>query len=228
MSIIVVCPGCRKSFKVSDKFAGKSGPCPSCKRMLDVPAKGAEVTVHAPEQFVGGGRTRTGKLALKPMAYSHARLNPVATTIIVAAVLIVLGFTWMGGRLGLFQNAIVTTVGLLLVSPPLVIAAYSVLRNDELEPHRGTALYIRAGLCALAYAGLWGVFAVLAAYGIITDELWIWLFVGVPLISAGGGIAVAALDLDFSNGLLHYAFYLLVTVLLHRAAGMKWIWDLAT
>src|SRR3990170_650254 len=27
MSIIIVCPGCGKRFKVSDKFAGKIGPC---------------------------------------------------------------------------------------------------------------------------------------------------------------------------------------------------------
>ena len=70
MSIIVVCPGCRKSFKVSDKFAGKSGPCPNCKRTLEVPEKTQEVKVHAPEQFAGGGRSTTGKLVLKPVAYT--------------------------------------------------------------------------------------------------------------------------------------------------------------
>ena len=41
MSIIVVCPGCKKSFKVSDKYAGKSGACPNpdCKATIKVPRK---------------------------------------------------------------------------------------------------------------------------------------------------------------------------------------------
>ena len=228
MSIIVVCPGCQKSFKVSDKFAGKSGPCPNCKRTLEVPAKPQEVTVHAPEQFAGGGRSTTGKLVLKPLEYSHAKLDPVTATIIVAAVLVVLAAAWMGGRTGLFQSAIATTIGLLLVSPPLAVGAYTVLRNDELEPYRGKSLYLRSAICGLAYVFLWGVFALLATRGVVTGDFWVWLFVVPPFLVAGGLIAVAALDLDFSNGLFHYGFYVLVTVLLHRAAGLKWVWDMGS
>ena len=86
MSIIVVCPGCLKSFKVSDKFAGKTGPCPNCKRTLQVPTKEQEVKVHAPEAFAGGGKSTTGKLVTKPIARVNAKLRPVTTTLIVAAV----------------------------------------------------------------------------------------------------------------------------------------------
>ena len=31
MAIAVICPGCKASFRVSDKFAGQTGPCPKCK-----------------------------------------------------------------------------------------------------------------------------------------------------------------------------------------------------
>ena len=148
MSIIVVCPGCRKSFKVNDKFAGKSGPCPNCKRTLHVPEKSEEVKVHAPTEFAGGGRTKTGKLAIEPVAFTPARLQPVTAVLMVAAVLIVLAVAWAGGRTRLFESLIATTIGLLVVSPPLVVAAYTVLRNDELEPYRGKELYIRSSpLC---------------------------------------------------------------------------------
>jgi hypothetical protein len=228
MSIIVVCPGCRKSFKVSDKFAGRSGPCPKCKRVIEVPAKDQEVKIHAPVQHGAGGRTKAGKLALKPVAFVSTKLDPVATTIIVASVLIVLAATWMGGRMKLFEGLIPLTVGLLLISPPLALGGYTILRDDELEPYSGVSLYIRSALCALAYVVLWGIFDMLAAQGVINGELWVWVFVGVPFLSAGGGIAVAAFDLDFGNGVLHYAFYLLVTVVLHRAAGLKWIWDISS
>ena len=46
-------------------------------------------------------------------------------------------------------------IGLLLVSPVLVVAAYTFLRDDELEPYRGLPLLIRSAACAAAYAVLW-------------------------------------------------------------------------
>ena len=78
MSIIVVCPACRKSFKVSEKFAGQTGPCPNCKKPLRVPTKEEEVKVHAPEEFAGGGKTTSGKLVTKPIARVDTKLRPVA------------------------------------------------------------------------------------------------------------------------------------------------------
>jgi hypothetical protein len=227
MSIIVVCPGCRKSFKVSDKFAGKSGPCPKCKRTLHVPEKSQEVTVHAPTEFAGGGRTKAGKLAIEPVAFTPAKLQPVKAVLIVAAVLTVLTIAGIGGRtkLHLFQSTLVTAIGLLLVSPPLTAAAYAILRDDEFEPYQGGQLYIRSGLCALGYAALWGLFSLLVARGFITGELWTWLYVAPPFVLAGGLFALAAFDLDFSDGLFHYGFYLVATMVLRWAAGMKWVWD---
>jgi hypothetical protein len=225
MSIIVVCPGCRKSFKVSDQFAGRTGPCPSCKRPLKVPDKAQEVKVHAPEEFAGGGRSTSGKLVIKPVAFTPTKLQPVTTTIIIASVLVVLAVTWVGGRAHLFESMIATTVGLLLVSPPLVMAAYEILRNDDLEPYSGKQFYIRSSLCALGYMALWGLFTLLVSRGFVSGELWSWAFVAPPFAVAGGLFAMAAFDFDFGDGLFHYGFYFVATMILRWAAGMKWIWD---
>jgi hypothetical protein len=225
MSILVVCPGCRKSFNVSDKFAGKSGPCPNCKHTLNVPEKAQEVTVHAPTEFAGGGRTKTGKLAIKPAAFTPTKLRPVTAAIIVAAVVAVFAVAWLGGRAKLFDNVLMAAGGLLVVSPPLVVAAYSVLRDSELEPYGGRELYLRATACALAYAALWGLFSLLVARGFVTGEMWTWLYIAPPLILAGGLFPLATLDLNFGDGLLHYSFYLLATMILRWAAGLKWVWD---
>jgi hypothetical protein len=226
MSIIVSCPGCLKSFKVSDKFAGKSGPCPNCKRVIQVPDKSQEVTVHAPEEFAGGGRSTSGKLVVKPEAFVPITLQPVATTLIVAAVLIALLLAFVGGHAKLFQNSLVATVvGLLAVSPPLVVAAYAVLRNHELEPYRGRELYIRSTLCGLGYAFLWGIFTVLASRGVITGDIWIWLFVVPPLLAVGGMFSFAAFDLPYGDAVFHCAFYIIATLVLRWAAGLKWVWD---
>jgi hypothetical protein len=224
MSIIVVCPGCLKSFKVSDKFAGKTGPCPNCKRTLQVPAKEEEVKVHAPEAFAGGGKTTSGKLVTKPIERVDAKLNPLTATVIAASVVIVLIITWVCGQrgLGLFDNIIGSAVGLLLISPPLTVAAYEILRDDEFEPYRGKPLYLRATGCGLAYAALWGVFAILSP-NIITGEAWNWFFV-LPFVAIGALAPMGAFDLEFGDGIFHCGFYLVATLLLRWVAGMNWIW----
>ncbi len=74
------------------------------------------------------------------MAFRPAKLEPVKAALIVATVFVVLAITWLGGRTGLFANLLATTAGLLVVSPFLVVAAYTILRNDELEPYRGREL----------------------------------------------------------------------------------------
>ena len=65
------------------------------------------------------------------------------------------------------------------------MAAYAVLRNDELEPYRGKELYIRSALCGLAYVVLWGVFALLVFARRDHRRLWIWLFVVPPFVLVG-------------------------------------------
>jgi len=226
MAIIVVCPGCRKSFKVSEKFAGKSGPCPNCKRTLQVPTKDQEVKIHAPEAFASGGKSVEGKLITKPIARTSAKFQPVTMALISASVIVVLAATWIGGRAGLFAHGAAVAIGLLLVSPPLVMAAYETLRDDELEPYRGRALYLRSTACALAYVALWAVFSLLSSRGVVTGDLWNWLFIAPPFVVVGGLIATAAFDLEFGDGVLHFCFYLVATLALRWAAGLKWIWDL--
>ncbi|NLF08324.1 MAG: hypothetical protein GX594_10145, partial [Pirellulaceae bacterium] len=72
----------------------------------------------------------------------------------------------------------------------------------------------------------WGAFALLASRGLITGELWNWVLVLPPLVAAGGLAAMGAFDLEFGNGMFHYGFYLLVSLILRWVAGMTWIWDI--
>ncbi len=127
MSIIVVCPGCLKSFKVSDKFAGRTGPCPNWQ--ADAQSAREVRRGHGPR---AGGLCRrrpqaSGKLIVEPVAFRPAKLEPVKAALIVATVFVVLAITWLGGRTGLFANLLATTAGLLVVSPFLVVAAYTIL-----------------------------------------------------------------------------------------------------
>lgn len=225
MSIFVVCPGCRKRFEVSEQFAGKTGPCPSCKAPITIPKVEDQVVVHGPAE-APPGKTKTGGAPPKPVARKDARFQPVLATIIAAATLAIVVVTFFA-RSMLAETTwtawLLRAVGLLLVSPPLVIGGYAFLRDDELEPYRGTELYLRAGILALVFAALWAGFGRLENT-FLTGEMWQWVFVAPPFFIVGALAALACLDLDFGSGFFLYSFYVAVTVILRWLAGLDWIW----
>jgi hypothetical protein len=231
MSILVSCPGCKKSFNVDDKFAGKTGKCPNCKTSITVPEKKAEVKIHTPEAFAGGGKGVSGKLALKPIARQQTRIKPLAVAAIGGGVLAAIVYAVVVRKIApvvatgqpdpvAILRYILCGVGLLLVAPPLAIAAYTFLRDDELEPYRGLQLYIRAGICGLVYTLLWAAFAfVKTTVGHI--DLPYWLLVVPPFLLVGGMAGKFSLDLETANGFFHYVFYVAVTVVLGLIAGVS-------
>jgi hypothetical protein len=226
MSILVVCPGCRKRFQVGDQFAGRTGSCPSCKKPITIPTAEQEVKVHTPELFGTGGRSTTGQLVLKPIARHETRFNLMMAASIVGGSLVLLGIAWVGGRksVDLFASyPLITAIGLILVSPPIVLGGYQFLYNDELEPYRGNALYLRVAICGCVYAILWGVFGTVGDVA-RSGELYMWFLIAPPFVISGAVAALASLDLEFGSGCLLYCFYLIVTMLLRAAAGLGWIW----
>ncbi|MGD0897405.1 MAG: hypothetical protein ABR915_06180 [Thermoguttaceae bacterium] len=229
MSILVVCPGCKKSFQVADKFAGKSGPCPKCKATIRVPAKSEEVKVHSPGQFSRGGRTAGGELALKPISRKEVLFQPVMAAGVAGAIVGLLAVILAARGLGLVaaHPIVWCAIGLLAVSPVLALAAYTFLRDDELEPYRGLSLYIRSAACAAAYVVLWALFAYVRYEVKPGDQIFLWVLITAPVVVLGSLAAWVSLDLEPGNSFFHYVFYLLVTAVLGWVAGLGWVWEVS-
>lgn len=221
MPIAVVCPGCKARFSVSDKFAGKKGPCPKCKVPITIPAVAApEIKIAEPEPVAVGGKGKGGPIS-KPIARRESKVAPTTWALIGGGAVLVLVLAFATRIMPNKLPAI--ALGLLALGPPLAVAGYSFLRDDELEPYSGRPLWVRAAICGLAYAALWGLYWPCAEF-FLSGEVWQWLFVGPAFVALGGGVAYALLDLDFSSGALHYIFYLIVTLLLRAAMGLPPIW----
>jgi hypothetical protein len=221
MPISVVCPGCKKRFSVSEKFAGQEGPCPKCKEKIKIPELADQVVVHAPED--AGPKDKKGRSISKPILREETRFSPKIAAAIAggALVVLVLAIILRAGE-GESVSPVILAFGALLLAPPLVLGGYSFLRNDELEPYRGKELLVRALSCGAAYAFLWGVYwwvpwALELEGGFQIMQL---LYIFPPLVMAGGFAAFASLDLDYSMGLIHYGFYLLVTAALCFVMGV--------
>lgn len=125
MPILVTCPGCKAQFNVSEKFAGKTGPCPKCKAPIKIPAATATpatpaaaatsagaaasptkppagpppaVTIHGPEEAQQSGKSKTGRPTLKPTFHHDARLTWKLVLSVVVTVGALFAAAWFGGK----------------------------------------------------------------------------------------------------------------------------------
>ncbi|HVX11459.1 MAG TPA: hypothetical protein VHC22_09780 [Pirellulales bacterium] len=242
MPILVVCPSCKTSFKVSDQFAGKQGPCPKCKTPIKIPkpeptpaasAKSdgktdpkkaapppVEVKIHEPDAV--GPKTSTGRPVVKPILRKETKVQAVPIVIIAGATLLAFAAAWLL-RKPLGQQVGLRAVGLLFLSPPLVFGGYWFLQNDELEPYRGRSLLLRSLLCAGVYAALWGGYLLLPADA--AGAAWNWIYLAPPFFLIGAGAAFATLDLEVESAFFHYCFYVLVTLALGFVAHLHMPWQ---
>jgi hypothetical protein len=224
MPIQVTCPGCLKRFTVNDKFAGKSGPCPSCRKVIKIPDKSEEVVIHAPEP--SGPKDSGGKSVLKPLRRKEVKLSmPVLLGAGIAS-FIVFGLA-LGIRLtGQAPPSALLVVGAILLAPPLVLVGYWFLRDDELEGYSGRELLIRCGICAVAFAASWLIFTYVPMYltgeKSVADVPGSYMLFTIPImVVIGTFVSVGSLELEFTQAALHYLLYLAVTLILALTMGTK-------
>lgn len=73
MAIEVSCPSCKTKFTVSDKFAGKQGPCPKCKAPITIPKPEAKPAAPpAPAAAKPGAGAKPGTAPGKSAAPASA------------------------------------------------------------------------------------------------------------------------------------------------------------
>jgi hypothetical protein len=224
MAILVVCPTCKTRFQVSEKFAGKQGPCPKCKAVITIPKLDEQVVIHAPDEYSGGGsvaaKDASGRAVLKPISRDKPKLQPVILAASFAGVLVALVVAFL--LRGQDPSFWILAAGALLLAPPLVLAGYFAMRDAESEPYRGAALWLRAGIVSLIYAGLWGIAAVFTTF-VYTEgppEVWQLIPPAAIMVVAGTIAGLATLDLEPASAFFQYAFYLIITVLLRVVIGL--------
>jgi hypothetical protein len=224
MPIQVTCKHCLTRFNVSEKFAGKKGPCPKCKQEITVPALTEQVVIHAPE--VSGPKDAAGQLVLKPIAREEVKVSRSGLILVISVVALTIAAAV--GLRSAFESPPIAALalGLIALSPALVWAGYSFLRDAELEPYRGRELWTRVAICAAVYAALWVMYAYLPAYvlsvagpsevGIGTASITLAILLGL-----GTFTAVMCFEFDGLIGFLHITLFAVVTILLALLAGAQ-------
>lgn len=226
MPIQVTCPACLKRFQVSDKFAGKSGPCPNCKKPIKIPDKNEEVVIHAPDD--GAPKDRTGRSILKPLTRTETDITRTGMLITGGAILVAICLA-IGLRLttaaGAQPQVWARIVGALLLAPPLVWAGYAFVQDSELAPYVSTELRNRVLILSVIFPGLWLLHAFLPSYLLDLDSAsemsFVWFgIVFCIMLGIGAAASVAVFELEFLSGLAHAGLYLIATLLLGLLSGI--------
>jgi hypothetical protein len=227
MAIDVTCTGCKTRFQVSEKFAGKKGPCPKCKTIIQIPLPKDEIVIHAPEP--SGPVDKSGKAILEPIFREEVKLAPPVIFGIVASVVVVLAMAFVLGYQPLPTKEFFAIVGSVLLAPPLAFAGYTFLRDQEAAPYRGMDLLVRLIAPSILYPLTWGLYwAVFAYFGYDAKqapELMALLIAAAAMITIGAVTAQASLELELGQGAMHYALYLAATVILRLIMGMSAYWN---
>lgn len=222
MPIQVTCPKCLKRFQVSEKFAGKTGPCPNCKNQIKVPDKSEEVVIHAPKDDVP--KDRSGQSVLKPVTRKETDVTRTGLLVTLGAVLGAIGIA-IGMRITGGTPLGVQIAGLILLAPPLAWAGYTFVYDRELEPYRGAELRNRVLVLSALFPALWLVYAFGPTYVLDLDypaQMGYTAF-GITLcvmLVLGAFASAAAFELEFIGGLTHAGLYLVATVLLAWLSGV--------
>jgi hypothetical protein len=225
MPIQVTCRHCLKRFQVSDKFAGKTGPCPNCKKPIEIPGLDEEVVIHAPRD--DAPKDSKGVSVLKPIVRKETDVTKTGLFLTLGAIIavfafaLVFRFTGQGGAAPFWAQL----VGLIALAPPLVWAGYTFLYDQEREPYVGPELRIRVLIGSAIFAALWCVYAFVPSYVLELDQAaeMSWTFFGITLcvmIALGALASAGTFELDYFSGVIHAGLYFIVIVLLAFTSGV--------
>jgi len=234
MPISVICPGCHSRFSVSEKYAGKEGPCPKCKQKIRIPKVEEQVVVHAGETEPGA-KDKTGRPVLKPVARQDTRFNPLVAGLVAIVTVAAFGLAFVLKSTAQAAHGVplwAAATAIVVLGPLLVLAGYTFLRDDEKEPLRGSELLLRVAMCAALYGLIWGAFYL--TYPLLAGiddssreppDIFHWLYVGPIFVGIGTFIGWATMELEWGDAFFHYALYLFVMMVLRLTMGLHGAWE---
>ncbi len=221
MPIRVTCTSCHTRFNVSEKFAGKEGPCPKCKVTITVPDKEQEIIIDVPDD---APKDSKGRSVLKPIQRRDTVLSSVQITLIAVSVI---GFLLVALLLRLMTEGDSSKVpgwliyvAAIAIAPPIVYIAYSFLRDQDLGTFAGREFWVRVLICSVVYALLW--FAMPLGCIAFNDkyDLGSWMVALIAMLAIGGATGMLTFDFDYLLGLVHYGMYLGTCLIGRWLAGL--------
>ncbi len=210
-------------FSVSDKYAGKKGPCPKCKKEIVVPDKSEEVVIHAPE--TSGPKNSQGVPVLKPIKRKEFRVGWKTLAGAAVGALTVVGIAIWIRLSGSPPPTSLLVLGAIALAPPIVMLAYTFLRDDELEGYTGREYLVRTAICSLVFAVTWFLYCAIALYldnkSLAEVPVVQMAILMAGMIAIGTVASLATLELEAGQAAMHYLTYFAATFFLCLIMGVE-------
>ena len=222
MSIRVTCSKCHTRFNVSEKFAGKEGPCPKCKAKIRVPMPADEVRIEAPK--TKGPTDTEGRAIVDPILRKETVLSTVQIVLLVVGMIgflaLAFGMRYAVSDWKTMLGWVVLGIGAFLMSMPLIFITYHIIRDNELQPFSGFELWKRIVICGAVFAATW--LALPAAAYAFDGQYFIgsWALASVIMFAAGAVASMGSFEFDWLLGAVHYGLYFAVAIFARILAGL--------
>ena len=212
MPIRVTCPGCLKKFQVGEQFAGRKGPCPNCKKEITIPdPKKDKVVIETAEDMLP--KDSTGQSILKPITRQQDNITSVQIAII-ATVVITYFIVALAIRFKVEVDAedplsypmSVLIFGAIAIGPPMALAGYFFLKDEETGSFHGKELYFRSCMCGLLFALTW-IAPEITHYAFREYSTIAMVFAVVAMFGIGGAIASGSFKLAYMMGMILFGLY---------------------
>ena len=162
---------------------------------------------------------------LKPIAREKTRITPLGIAAggggVVAAIAYAVAIRLMAAEPGSMKQIVLCGLGLLLIAPPLAVAAYAVLRDVRTGALTAAGNFISERRFAAWYMRSFGPVLPMSKTVLGQIDLPYWMLVAPPFVIVGGMAGKFSLDLETANGFFHYSFYVAVTIVLGLIAGVS-------
>jgi len=218
MAIDVICSGCLKQFKVSDQFAGRSGPCPGCKTIISIPKLEDQLVIEEPEHKPGspGAHTRINGIRRRAgffQRFEVITLCSLFTTVAVVAVVIRILQTDPVTRLNL-TTGILFGFGLILLALASSALGYGVLKDAEIEVFARRTIIIRSIITAGIYCLIASGFIMATLFFTQDDPRTLILAIlGIACFSIASFAPMLCFEMELMHGALHVAIMICMTSL---------------
>lgn len=210
-------------FEVSDRFAGKKGPCPKCGHIIEIPKE--NVVIQNPDEMMVGGKKVKNPDYIRPIEQKTFSFTGRAILVNLVTIAVVLLIATVFHFIHCIPIAI--PVGILLslaVAFPLLKYGYMTFRDpNDLEIFLGGTLGKKSAIGAVGFVVFWLLFEILLLYMNQGGFAWVYL---IPVAFLMAFIPIVLFDLKFTDALAIAAVFALAAVLLRGImfADNGWIW----
>ncbi len=210
MAIDVICPGCHKRFQVSEQFAGKKGPCPGCKTIIEIPKLEDVVVIHEKQTTRGGAPAKLDSIKRTKTTANKFELFASLVSLTLGLAVAIAG-TFVIPDDSNAPGILISGLAGSFFGIGTSLLGYIVLRNPELEIVNDRKTILKVAGIGLLYAVLWRIQVMITNETLTLEDGLILpgvLVLAIALTVVASFLSMLLLEFEFAQGLIHTSLFI--------------------